>query len=84
MVRMRAPLLEIKEKILAFRGSVDSSLAALQSRLKQRAQANEAREVLELLLDTFHVVSKVYYCQIIRLAIRSLISDRFLWFLLIR
>ncbi|KAG6404185.1 hypothetical protein SASPL_136425 [Salvia splendens] len=59
VVRMRAPLLEIKEKILSFRGSVDSSLAALQSRLKQRAQANEAREVLELLLDTFHVVSKV-------------------------
>ncbi|KAL8480742.1 hypothetical protein ACS0TY_027327 [Phlomoides rotata] len=59
VVRMRAPLLEIKEKILAFRGSVDSSLAALQSRLKQRTQANESREVLELLLDTFHVVSKV-------------------------
>ncbi|KAG8376388.1 hypothetical protein BUALT_Bualt09G0058300 [Buddleja alternifolia] len=59
VVRMRAPLLEIKEKILAFRGSVHTSLTALQSRLKQRAQANEAREVLELLLDTFHVVSKV-------------------------
>ncbi|KAK4414140.1 Conserved oligomeric Golgi complex subunit [Sesamum alatum] len=59
VVRMRAPLLEIKEKILAFRGSVEGSLTALQSRLKQRAQANEAREVLELLLDTFHVVSKV-------------------------
>ncbi|KAL3652642.1 Conserved oligomeric Golgi complex subunit 2 [Castilleja foliolosa] len=59
VVRMRAPLLEIKEKILAFRGSVDGSLVALQIRLKQRSQANEAREVLELLLDTFHVVSKV-------------------------
>ncbi|KAL0397240.1 UNVERIFIED_CONTAM: Conserved oligomeric Golgi complex subunit [Sesamum calycinum] len=59
VVRMRAPLLEVKEKILAFRGSVEGSLTALQSRLKQRAQANEAREVLELLLDTFHVVSKV-------------------------
>ncbi|KAI3463629.1 hypothetical protein Pfo_020292 [Paulownia fortunei] len=59
VVRMRAPLLEIKEKILAFRGSVDGSLTALRSRLNQRAQANEAREVLELLLDTFHVVSKV-------------------------
>ncbi|CAA2967337.1 conserved oligomeric Golgi complex subunit 2 [Olea europaea subsp. europaea] len=59
VVRMRAPLLEIKEKILAFRNAVDGSLIALQSRLKQRAQANEAREVLELLLDTFHVVSKV-------------------------
>ncbi|KAL1566512.1 conserved oligomeric Golgi complex subunit 2-like [Salvia divinorum] len=55
---MRAPLLEIKEKIFSFRGSADSSLAALQSQLKHRAQANEAREVSELLLDTFHVVSK--------------------------
>lgn len=59
VVRMRAPLLEIKEKILAFRNAVDGSLMALQSRLKQRAEANDAREVLELLLDTFHVVSKV-------------------------
>ncbi|XP_073295605.1 conserved oligomeric Golgi complex subunit 2-like isoform X2 [Primulina huaijiensis] len=59
VVRMRAPLLEIKEKILSFRGSVEGSLMAMQSKLKQRAQANEAREVLELLLDTFHVVSKV-------------------------
>ncbi|KAL6497180.1 Conserved oligomeric Golgi complex subunit 2 [Orobanche gracilis] len=59
VVRMRAPLFEIKEKILAFRGSVNGSLAALQIRLKQRSQANESREVLELLLDTFHVVSKV-------------------------
>ncbi|KAK6123717.1 hypothetical protein DH2020_042531 [Rehmannia glutinosa] len=58
VVRMRAPLLEIKEKILSFRGSVDGSLAALQIRLKHRSQANEARELLELLLDTFHVVSK--------------------------
>ncbi|EYU23122.1 hypothetical protein ABFS82_09G064900 [Erythranthe guttata] len=59
VVRMRAPLLEIKEKILNFRGSVDFSLAALQSRRKQRSQADETREVLELLLDTFHAVSKV-------------------------
>ncbi|XP_027179730.1 conserved oligomeric Golgi complex subunit 2 [Coffea eugenioides] len=59
VVRMRAPLLDIKEKILAFRGAVDASLSALKSRLKQRADANQTREVLELLLDTFHVVSKV-------------------------
>lgn len=59
VVRMRAPLLEIKEKILAFRAAVDSSLVALKSGLKQRADASEAREVLERLLDTFHVVSKV-------------------------
>lgn len=59
VVRMRAPLLEIREKIDAFRIAVEGSLAALQNRLKQRADAGEAREVLELLLDTFHVVSKV-------------------------
>ncbi|CAI9108741.1 OLC1v1008418C2 [Oldenlandia corymbosa var. corymbosa] len=59
VVRMRAPLLDIKEKILAFRDAVDASLVALKSRLKQRADANQTREVLELLLDTFHVVSKV-------------------------
>lgn len=59
VVRMRAPLFEIREKIAAFRNAVEGSLAALQNRLKQRADAGEAREVLELLLDTFHVVSKV-------------------------
>ncbi|KAA8542135.1 hypothetical protein F0562_023287 [Nyssa sinensis] len=59
IVRMRAPLTEIREKILVFRGSVEGSLMALQSGLRQRAEASAAREVLELLLDTFHVVSKV-------------------------
>ncbi|KAJ8538774.1 hypothetical protein K7X08_030070 [Anisodus acutangulus] len=59
IIRMRAPLFEIREKIVAFRNAVDGSLAALQNRLKQRNDAVEAREVLELLLDTFHVVSKV-------------------------
>lgn len=59
VVRMRAPLLEIKEKILAFQAAVDASLVALKCGLKQRADASEAREALERLLDTFHVVSKV-------------------------
>ncbi|EPS73270.1 hypothetical protein M569_01480, partial [Genlisea aurea] len=59
VVRMWAPLLEIKEKILVYRASVDTSLAAMQSRLKQRSQASGARDMLELLLDTFHVVSKI-------------------------
>ncbi|KAK4374111.1 hypothetical protein RND71_004788 [Anisodus tanguticus] len=59
VVRMRAPLFQIREKIAAFRNAVEGSLAALQNRLKQRADAGEAREVLELLLDTFHAVSKV-------------------------
>ncbi|XP_044486987.1 conserved oligomeric Golgi complex subunit 2 [Mangifera indica] len=59
VVRMRAPLLELREKIESFRGTVESSLVALQSGLKQRSEAAAAREALELLLDTFHVVSKV-------------------------
>ncbi|KAG9129415.1 hypothetical protein Leryth_018479 [Lithospermum erythrorhizon] len=59
VVRMRAPLLEIKEMILGFREALQDSLLALENRLDQRTQANRAREVLEILLDTFHVVSKV-------------------------
>ncbi|KAI7986079.1 Conserved oligomeric Golgi complex subunit 2 [Camellia lanceoleosa] len=59
VVRMRAPLSEIREKILVFCSAVEASLLALQTGLRQRAEASAAREVLELLLDTFHVVSKV-------------------------
>lgn len=58
---MRAPLLELREKIDEFRGALEGSLVALQNGLKQRSEAASAREVLELLLDTFHVVSKVNY-----------------------
>lgn len=56
---MRAPLVELREKIEQFRGSVQSSLVALTNGLNQRSEAASAREILELLLDTFHVVSKV-------------------------
>ncbi|KAK1565522.1 hypothetical protein Q3G72_028646 [Acer saccharum] len=59
VVRMRAPLLELRENIEGFRGSVEGSLVASQSALKQRSEAAAAREVLQLLLDTSHVVSKV-------------------------
>ncbi|XP_024027149.1 conserved oligomeric Golgi complex subunit 2 isoform X1 [Morus notabilis] len=59
VVRMRAPLVELREKIEQFRGSVEGALVALKNGLKQRSDAASAREVLELLLDTFHVVSKV-------------------------
>ncbi|GFZ17420.1 hypothetical protein Acr_26g0006900 [Actinidia rufa] len=59
VVRMRAPLTEIREKIVEFRAAVEGSLVALQSGLRQRAEAEAAKEVLQLLLDTFHVVSKV-------------------------
>ncbi|XP_024971658.1 conserved oligomeric Golgi complex subunit 2 [Cynara cardunculus var. scolymus] len=59
VLRMRAPLIEIREKILGFRGAVEGSLLSLQGGLRQRAEASAAREILELLLDTSHVVSKV-------------------------
>ncbi|XWS30632.1 hypothetical protein CRYUN_Cryun23aG0002200 [Craigia yunnanensis] len=59
VLRMRAPLLELRDKIQGFRGAVESSLIALKNGMSQRAEATAAREVLELLLDTFHVVSKV-------------------------
>ncbi|KAE8654993.1 Golgi organization, COG2 isoform 2 [Hibiscus syriacus] len=59
VLRMRAPLLELRDKIQGFRGAVESSLTSLKNGMSQRAEATAAREVLELLLDTFHVVSKV-------------------------
>lgn len=62
VMRMRAPLVELREKIDQYRGSVDRSLVALKNGLKQRSEAASARETLELLLDTFHVVSKVRLC----------------------
>ncbi|CAL0325294.1 unnamed protein product [Lupinus luteus] len=59
VVRMRAPLVELREKIEQFRGSVQVSLVSVTNGLRQRSEAASARETLELLLDTFHVVSKV-------------------------
>lgn len=59
VLRMRAPLLELRDKIQGFREAVEGSLTSLKNGLSQRAEAAAAREVLELLLDTFHVVSKV-------------------------
>ncbi|XP_071699985.1 conserved oligomeric Golgi complex subunit 2-like [Rutidosis leptorrhynchoides] len=49
VLHMRAPLVEIREKILGFRGG---SLVSLQGGLKQRAEASAVREILELLIDT--------------------------------
>lgn len=60
---MRAPLVELREKIEQCKDSVDRSLVALRNGLKQRAEAASARETLELLLDTFKVVSKVRPCE---------------------
>ncbi|KAL0928501.1 hypothetical protein M5K25_000385 [Dendrobium thyrsiflorum] len=59
VARMRAPLAEFRDKVGAFRIAVENSLSSLRSGLRQRAEASAAREMLERLLDTFHVVSKV-------------------------
>ncbi|AQK61587.1 Oligomeric Golgi complex subunit 2 [Zea mays] len=57
--RMRAPLADLRDKVAAFRAGASAALAALRAGLEQRAAAAAARELLELLLDAFHVVSKV-------------------------
>uniref|UniRef100_A0A0D9W1D8 Conserved oligomeric Golgi complex subunit 2 n=1 Tax=Leersia perrieri TaxID=77586 RepID=A0A0D9W1D8_9ORYZ len=57
--RMRAPLAELRDKVASFRAAAAAALAALRAGLEQRAAATAARELLELLLDTSHVVSKV-------------------------
>jgi conserved oligomeric Golgi complex subunit 2 len=58
--RMRAPLADLRDKVAAFRAGASAALAALREGLQQRAAATAARELLELLLDTSHVVSKVH------------------------
>ncbi|KAF8708780.1 hypothetical protein HU200_030169 [Digitaria exilis] len=57
--RMRAPLADLRDKVAGFRAGTAAALAALRVGLEQRAAATAARELLELLLDTSHVVSKV-------------------------
>lgn len=59
VLRMRMPLNDLRSKLVLARDSVSSSLLALQDGLKRRAEASESREILELLLDTSHVVSKI-------------------------
>ncbi|XP_078437582.1 oligomeric golgi complex subunit-like protein [Wolffia australiana] len=59
VARMRAPLVELREKVSVLRGSIASSLSAIKGGLNQRVEASESREVLELLLDASHVVSNV-------------------------
>ena len=59
VLRMRSPLNDLRSKLLLVKESVGASLSALQDGLKRRAEASQAREILEILLDTSHVVSKV-------------------------
>ncbi|XP_013628276.1 PREDICTED: conserved oligomeric Golgi complex subunit 2-like isoform X2 [Brassica oleracea var. oleracea] len=57
--RMRAPLLELRDEINTFRGSVEAARVARASGLNERYDAAVAREVLESSLEAFRVVSKV-------------------------
>eukprot|EP00271_Cylindrocystis_brebissonii_P011692 TRINITY_DN29604_c0_g1_i1.p1 TRINITY_DN29604_c0_g1~~TRINITY_DN29604_c0_g1_i1.p1 ORF type:complete len:817 (-),score=155.92 TRINITY_DN29604_c0_g1_i1:242-2692(-) len=59
VLRMRMPLMELRTKLLLVREGVATSLAQLQEGLQRRADASAARHMLELLLDTSHVLSKV-------------------------
>eukprot|EP00899_Mesostigma_viride_P006947 jgi/Mesvir1/16253/Mv08501-RA.2 len=59
VLRMRAPLTELRSKMVGVRDEVAKALSALDAGLKRRADASAARQVLELLLDTSHVVCKV-------------------------
>lgn len=59
VLRMRMPLNDLRSRLSFVKDSVNSSLSALQNGLQRRAEASQAREILELLLDTSHVVSKI-------------------------
>lgn len=59
VLRMRMPLNELRAKLVLVRDTVNSTLLLLGNGLKRRVNASASREILELLLDTSHVVSKV-------------------------
>lgn len=59
VLRMRVPLNDLRSMLFSVKDSVRASLSALQDGLQRRAEASQAREILELLLDTSHVVSKI-------------------------
>jgi conserved oligomeric Golgi complex subunit 2 len=57
--RIRAPMAELRAKVAALRGAAATQLVELRAGMERRAAAAAARELLERMLDTFHVVSKV-------------------------
>ena len=59
VLRMRVPLIDLRQQVAAVRGQVAAAPAALEAGLKRRTDAAKAREALELLLDTANVLSKV-------------------------
>jgi hypothetical protein len=65
VLRMRMPLNELRGNLVLVRENVNSTLLKLQDGLKRRANMSASREILELLLDTSHVVSKVFLLSIL-------------------
>ncbi|KAJ3703523.1 hypothetical protein LUZ61_007228 [Rhynchospora tenuis] len=58
--RIWAPLAELRSKVAALRGAaVATQLVELRAGMERHAAAAASRELLERMLDTFHVVSKV-------------------------
>lgn len=57
--RIRDPLAELRGKVASLRGAAATQLVELRAGMERRAAAAAARELLERMLDTFHVVSKV-------------------------
>ncbi|KAL9258237.1 Conserved oligomeric Golgi complex subunit 2-like protein [Drosera capensis] len=55
VVRMRAPVVELRGKVEELRGGLEGELV----KVREREEVARAREVVKLLLVTFHVVSKV-------------------------
>ncbi|KAJ1685217.1 hypothetical protein LUZ63_016607 [Rhynchospora breviuscula] len=58
-VRIWDPLAELCSKVTALRGSAATQLVELRAGMERRAAEAASRELLERMLDTFHVVSKV-------------------------
>ena len=71
VLRMRVPLIDLRQQVAAVRGQVAAAPAALEAGLKRRTDAAKAREALELLLDTANVLSKASGGSSIRPALRT-------------
>eukprot|EP00200_Dunaliella_tertiolecta_P002070 CAMPEP_0202343412 /NCGR_PEP_ID=MMETSP1126-20121109/3543_1 /ASSEMBLY_ACC=CAM_ASM_000457 /TAXON_ID=3047 /ORGANISM="Dunaliella tertiolecta, Strain CCMP1320" /LENGTH=1109 /DNA_ID=CAMNT_0048934475 /DNA_START=46 /DNA_END=3376 /DNA_ORIENTATION=- len=59
VVRMRKPLIDLREKLQAIQGSVVGELTSLNQGLKRRKEVATARSLLDLMQQLAHIASKV-------------------------
>ena len=59
ILRMRKPLLELKDKLVVVQESVKAELSSLNLGLKRRKEVAASRATLELLQELAHAASKV-------------------------